>query len=59
MSVEATKNELVIRLPLEKIPRPSKSGNTLIVAGTGGFIPTTVQVNGKPVRVSVNAIITP
>jgi len=56
MNAQIKDNKLVITLDLQK-PAPSKSGKTLVVAGTGGFVPTTAQVDGKPVKISVNAII--
>jgi hypothetical protein len=56
MQVRIEGKKLVIELDLEE-PRPSKQGKSLIVASSGGFAPTTVQVKGKPVKVSVNAII--
>ena len=49
-------NELIIRMPLQA-PTPSKSGKTLMVATTGGFMTTSAQVDGKPVKISVNAIL--
>lgn len=55
--VEIVDGALVITLPLEKKPRPSASGNTLLVASTGGFTRTDVEVDGRPVSVSVNATI--
>lgn len=48
---------LVIRLPINDPPRPSASGKTLIVAGTGGFASTTAVIAGKQVSISVNATI--
>ena len=58
MSAKATVkgNTLHIEIPLET-PRASKSGKSQIVASTGGFTSTTANVEGKAVRVSVNAII--
>lgn len=56
MKAEIKGNELILTLPLQS-PTLSKSGKTLIVAGTGGFVATTAAVDGKPVRVSVNAIV--
>lgn len=40
-------------------PTPSKSGKTLIVAGTDGFTKTSAQVDGKTVSVNVTAFIKP
>ena len=59
MTAKIEKNELVIRIPMNSTPEPSKSGNSLMVASTGGFAPTEATVNGKTVKVSVNAIIKP
>jgi hypothetical protein len=44
--------ELVIRLPL-----PSSSGKTLVVASSHGNKQTEAKVDGKPVTVGVNAYI--
>jgi len=54
--IDKKANELVIRIPLET-PTPSQSGKTLLVASTRGAITTTAQVDGKPVKVSLNAYI--
>ena len=56
MKVSIEKDELVIRIPLQK-PTPSKSGKTLVVATTGGFVQTDARVDGKVVAVSINATI--
>ena len=50
---------LVIKIPLEKTPRPSSSGKTLVVAATNGFTSTNATVDGKPISISVNATIKP
>lgn len=47
---------LVVRIPMTT-PTPSASGKTLSVASSGGNKATTVQVNGKPVIVGINAYI--
>ena len=53
-------NELVVRVPLNPVPVPSKSsGKTLIVASTHGNKPSDAEVNGQKVTVSVNAYIYP
>ena len=49
--------QLVLRMPLEKNPAPSKSGKTLVVASTHGNQKTTCMVNGKPITVGLNAYI--
>lgn len=46
---------LQIQLPISK--RASKTGKSDIIAGTGGFQTSSVQYDGKPIKVSVNAII--
>jgi hypothetical protein len=56
MKVTIEKDELVIRISLQK-PTPSKSGKTMVVATTGGFIQTDAKVDGKVVAVSLNATI--
>ena len=56
MEAKIENNELVIRIPLEK-PKPSSSGKTLIVASTGGNVQTSIEINGKPVFLGLNAYI--
>jgi len=56
MEVEIKNGKLIITLPTQK-PAPSKSGKSMIVATTNGFASTTAEVGGKPVRISVNAIV--
>jgi hypothetical protein len=51
-------NTLVIRIPLES-PTPSASGKTLVVASTRGNILTSIMVNNKPVKIGINAYVTP
>ena len=57
MQATIEKGELVVRIPVQDPPRPSKSGKTLIVASSGGNQATTAEVNGKPVVVGLNAYI--
>jgi len=57
MKATIENGELVVRIPLQDPPRPSKSGKTLVVATTGGNQATTAEVNGKPVVVGINAYI--
>jgi hypothetical protein len=48
---------LIVAVPLQT-PTPSKSsGKTLVVASTHGNVKTTVEVNGKPVTIGLNAFI--
>ena len=57
MKVTIENGELVVRIPVQDPPRPSKTGKTLIVASSGGNQATTAEVNGKPVVVGFNAYI--
>ena len=56
MKVTIEKNELVIRVPMQT-PTASKSGKTMIVASSNGYVATSAIVNGKPVIVGFNAYI--
>jgi len=56
MKVEIKDGDLVITIPMQK-PTPSASGKTLVVASSHGNQPTSVQVDGKPVIVGLNAYI--
>lgn len=56
MKVEVKNGKLVIEIDMQN-PHPSKSGKTLIVASTNGIQPTTAQVNGKVVKLGLNAFI--
>ena len=56
MKVEVKNGRLTISLKLRK-PTPSKSGKTLLVASTRGVQTSSVEVNGKPVRIVANAFI--
>ncbi len=57
MKVSIEKGELVIRVAIEKKPRPSTSGKTLIVASSHGNKETEVVVNGQNVYIGLNAYI--
>lgn len=57
MKCEITKDELVIRIPVNKKPSPSASGKTLVVATTSGFQDAGCEFDGKPVKLSLNATI--
>lgn len=58
MKVKIEKNELVIRIPVNKNPLPeSKSGKTLIVAQSEHHEKTNAVVNGKQVSVVLTAYI--
>jgi len=60
MLKEATIDEdaktLTLVLEMQE-PSPSASGKTLVVATTHGNVPTSVQIDGKPLVVGVNAYI--
>lgn len=57
MEVTLKDGKLVISIPVNKQPTASKSGKTLIVASTGGFVTSPVSIGGKPVKIAVNAVI--
>ena len=57
MKVTIENGELVIRIPVENPPRPSKSGKSLIVATSSGNVTTSCMVEGRPVVVGLNAYI--
>lgn len=64
VSIERSKDkdggqELVIRLPMYKIPQPSKKGVNLLVASTHGNLPSGCEFNGQEIQVGVNAYIRP
>jgi hypothetical protein len=54
MTAEIKDGNLIITLPMGA-PAPSKSGKSMIIASTHGNQPTTLNVDGQPVIVSVNA----
>ena len=56
--VQIRDNKLCIEIDLES-PTPSSSGKTLVVASTHGNVATTVEVDGKPVTIGLNAYIKP
>lgn len=54
--LSSDKKKLIIEADLET-PRPSGSGKTLIVATTGGNIATGVKIDGKEVKLGLNAYV--
>ena len=56
MKVTIEKNELVIRIPMQK-PTASSTGKTLVVASSRGNQKTDCIVNKQQVVVGVNAYI--
>jgi hypothetical protein len=57
IKAEIKGDNLIITLPLEKEPRPSTSGKTLVVATTHGNVQLGAEYKGKPVTIGVNAYI--
>lgn len=57
MKVKVEEGCLVITIPLNKPPRPSKTGKTLVVASTYGNVQTEAVVDGKHVFLGLNAYI--
>lgn len=55
LTVSIKAGVMTITLPVAE--RPSSSGKSTIVASTGGFQATTTDHKGKPIQVSVNAIV--
>lgn len=56
METKIENGKLIISIPISPA-RPSASGKTMVIATTGGFTTTTVEVEGKPVRINVTATI--
>jgi len=55
MTAQIKDGKLIVEIPIS--PRTSKSGKSLVVASTGGNIPTTADYEGKPVIVGLNAYV--
>jgi|WetSurMetagenome_2_1015567.scaffolds.fasta_scaffold1359402_1 hypothetical protein len=55
MKVTLTETEITITLPIS--PRTSGSGKSLVIASTGGNLPTTATYNGKVVICGVNCYV--
>lgn len=53
--IDKKTNELVIRLPFSETGAPSASGKTKVHASTRGNQATTIEVNGQPLTIGVNA----
>lgn len=56
MKVTIKNNVLFIEIPLQN-PAPSSTGKTLIVASSNGIAVTSATVNGKAVKIGLNAFI--
>lgn len=59
VTVDTTKSELVVRIPLIVPPSPSASGKSLLIASTRGTLTTEATIHGKVIQVSLNATIAP
>ena len=57
MKVEVKGNDLVITLSIEKPFEHSKSGKSLTVASSRGITTTATQIEGKALKIGVNAFI--
>ena len=57
LKVTIDKGELVIRITMNAEPEPSVSGKTLVVASTHGNVECGVKIDGKPLRIGVNAYV--
>lgn len=55
MKAELKGNDLVITIPFDKKGKDSASGKTNLHATTSGAVKTEVEVNGKPLQISLNA----
>lgn len=51
------KKTLIVEVPLTNPPVPSSSGKTLVVASSRGNFMSEVLIDGKPVKVGLNAFI--
>ena len=62
-TIEGDYEFLIIKMPIIKkgkiIGKPSKSGNTTLIASTGGNVEIALQVNGQNLRIGANAYIYP
>lgn len=56
MEVKIENGKILIALPTQR-PEVSKTGKSLIVATTNGFVKTAATVDGKQVSISINCII--
>jgi len=54
---ESGENILTISIPLDEQGTLSSSGKSIIVANTGGYIPSGIRVQGKLLKLSVVGLI--
>lgn len=59
VSIDEKKKTITVEIPLEEDPQLSKkgTGNNFVVASTGGYVPTGLKYQGKPLKVNVMAIV--
>ena len=57
VTYDKDKKKLLIEIDVEPKPKETGSGKSLMVASTRGFVRTDTKVNGKELRVNLNAII--
>lgn len=57
VSLGKDKKTLIVEVPLTSPPTPSASGKTLVVASTRGNFSSDLMIDGKPVKIGVNAYI--
>jgi hypothetical protein len=55
MKVSLSKDNKTLTIELPVSPADSKSGKSVVIASTRGNQPTTVEFNGQPITVGVNA----
>lgn len=55
MKVEVKDGNLIVTLPIA--PRPSSTGKSNLIASTSGYAMSTTMYEGKPIKVSLNAIV--
>jgi len=57
MKVKMDGDKLVIEIPINKPLKASKTGKSLVVASTGGNVPTGVIVEGHELVLGLNAYV--
>jgi hypothetical protein len=56
MEVKIENKKLIINIDLKK-PILSESGKSLVVASTNGYVPTECRIDGKKIKIGLNAYI--
>ena len=57
MKATIDKGMLIVQIPIDKEPRLSTSGKSLVVASTRGNQVTPLEVDGQALIISVNAYV--